>query len=135
MSAFYSQISGFKLKANLISCFLFIYFQAKTDTISQWIRPSHDVPAPFHDSNPTPPSSKTQNSFSLGLRNPQLTIRPYVWATSPPGSTFNSRHIITNKVVSSFESLLTNTPYGGLLADDMGLVKTIQAIVLIGTFK
>ncbi|MBW0554831.1 hypothetical protein O181_094546 [Austropuccinia psidii MF-1] len=25
-----------------------------------------------------------------------------LWATSPPGSTFNARHIITNKVVSSF---------------------------------
>ncbi|MBW0546809.1 hypothetical protein O181_086524 [Austropuccinia psidii MF-1] len=25
---------------------------------------------------------------------------PNVWATSPPGSTFNARHIITNKVVS-----------------------------------
>ncbi|MBW0580488.1 hypothetical protein O181_120203 [Austropuccinia psidii MF-1] len=58
-----------------------------------------------------------------------------LWATSPPGSTFNDRHIITNKVVSSFESLLTNTPLGGLLADDMGSGKTIQAIALIGTSK
>ncbi|MBW0528693.1 hypothetical protein O181_068408 [Austropuccinia psidii MF-1] len=53
----------------------------------------------------------------------------------PPGSTFNARHIITDKVVSSFESLLTNTPLGGLLADDMGLGKPIQAIALIGTSK
>ncbi|MBW0562837.1 hypothetical protein O181_102552 [Austropuccinia psidii MF-1] len=51
------------------------------------------------------------------------------------GSTFNSRHIITNKVVSPFESLSTNTPLGGLLADDMGLGPTIQAIALIGTSK
>ncbi|MBW0586641.1 hypothetical protein O181_126356 [Austropuccinia psidii MF-1] len=58
-----------------------------------------------------------------------------LWATSPPGFTFNSRHIITNKVVSSFESLLTNTPLGGLLPDDMGLGKAIQTIDLIGTFK
>ncbi|MBW0479167.1 hypothetical protein O181_018882 [Austropuccinia psidii MF-1] len=58
-----------------------------------------------------------------------------LWATSPPGSTFNARHIITNKVVSSFESLSTNTPLGGLLVDDMGLGKTMQAIALIGTSK
>ncbi|MBW0568424.1 hypothetical protein O181_108139 [Austropuccinia psidii MF-1] len=58
-----------------------------------------------------------------------------LWANSPPRSTCSSRHIITNKVVSSFESLSTNTPLGGLLADDMGLGKTIQAIALIGTSK
>ncbi|MBW0490144.1 hypothetical protein O181_029859 [Austropuccinia psidii MF-1] len=58
-----------------------------------------------------------------------------LWATSPPGSTFNARHIITNKVISSFKSLLTNTPLGGLLVDGMGLGKIIQAIALIGTSK
>ncbi|MBW0470431.1 hypothetical protein O181_010146 [Austropuccinia psidii MF-1] len=58
-----------------------------------------------------------------------------LWANSCPGSTFNSRHIITNKVVGSFEFLLTNTPLGGLLVDDMGLGKTIQAIALIVTSK
>ncbi|MBW0544009.1 hypothetical protein O181_083724 [Austropuccinia psidii MF-1] len=57
---------------------------------------------------------------------------------NPPiafGPTFNARHIITNMVVSYFESLLTNTPLGGLLLDDMGLGKTIQAIALIGISK
>ncbi|MBW0558884.1 hypothetical protein O181_098599 [Austropuccinia psidii MF-1] len=39
------------------------------------------------------------------------------------------------KVISSFESLLTNTPLGGLLVDEMGLGKTIHAIELIGTSK
>ncbi|MBW0521615.1 hypothetical protein O181_061330 [Austropuccinia psidii MF-1] len=58
-----------------------------------------------------------------------------LWATSPPGSTFNSRNIITNKVISSFESISANTPLGGFLRDDMGLGKTIQAIGLIGTSK
>ncbi|MBW0484601.1 hypothetical protein O181_024316 [Austropuccinia psidii MF-1] len=29
-----------------------------------------------------------------------------LWATSPPGSNFNSSHIMSNKVVSSFKSLL-----------------------------
>ncbi|MBW0506207.1 hypothetical protein O181_045922 [Austropuccinia psidii MF-1] len=110
MSAFYSHISCFKLNSTLISCSLFIDFQAKTDTITQWIRPPHDDSSQFHYSNPPPPSSKDWTSFSLG-------------------------HIITNKVVSSFNSLSTNTPLGGLLADDMGLGKTIQAIALIGTSK
>ncbi|MBW0497940.1 hypothetical protein O181_037655 [Austropuccinia psidii MF-1] len=54
---------------------------------------------------------------------------------TPPGSTFNSRHIITNKFVSSFKSLLTNNPLGELLAYDMGLGRAIQAIALIGTSK
>ncbi|MBW0495456.1 hypothetical protein O181_035171 [Austropuccinia psidii MF-1] len=108
---------------------------AKTDTIAQWIRPPHDDPAPFRYSNPPPPSSKYQTSFSLGSRNPQCQSARNLWVTSPPGSSFNARHITTNKVVSSFESLLTYTPLGGLLADDMGLAKSIQAIPLIGTSK
>ncbi|MBW0586466.1 hypothetical protein O181_126181 [Austropuccinia psidii MF-1] len=135
MSTFYSHISCFKLHVTLISCCFIIGFQAKTDTISQWIRPPHDDPAPFHHSNPPPPSSKDWTSFSLALRNPQWPISCNLWATSLPGSTFNGRHIITNKVVSSFESLLTNTPLVGLLMNDMGLGRTIQAISLIGTSK
>ncbi|MBW0483787.1 hypothetical protein O181_023502 [Austropuccinia psidii MF-1] len=55
--------------------------------------------------------------------------------TSPPGSTFNARHITTNKVVILFESLPTNTPLGGLLVDDMRLGKTINSIALIVTSK
>ncbi|MBW0589015.1 hypothetical protein O181_128730 [Austropuccinia psidii MF-1] len=58
-----------------------------------------------------------------------------IWATSPPGSTFNARNIIKNKVISSLKLLLNNTTLGGLLADDMGLGQTIQAIALIGTSK
>ncbi|MBW0590466.1 hypothetical protein O181_130181 [Austropuccinia psidii MF-1] len=58
-----------------------------------------------------------------------------LWATSPPGSTFNARHIITAKFIRPFEFLLTNTPLGGLLVDDIGLGKSIQAIALIGTCK
>ncbi|MBW0524255.1 hypothetical protein O181_063970 [Austropuccinia psidii MF-1] len=58
-----------------------------------------------------------------------------LWATSPPGSPFDARHVITNKVISSFKSRLTITALGGLLVDDMGLGKTIQAIALIGTSK
>ncbi|MBW0469162.1 hypothetical protein O181_008877 [Austropuccinia psidii MF-1] len=42
---------------------------------------------------------------------------------------------MTNKVIRSFESLLTNTPLGELLSDHMGLVETIQDIALIGTSK
>ncbi|MBW0542932.1 hypothetical protein O181_082647 [Austropuccinia psidii MF-1] len=58
-----------------------------------------------------------------------------LWATSPPGSTFNARHIIENKVVNSFESFSTNTPRGELLVDEMVLGKTIQPISCIGTSK
>ncbi|MBW0500075.1 hypothetical protein O181_039790 [Austropuccinia psidii MF-1] len=57
------------------------------------------------------------------------------WSISPPGSTSNARHIFTNKVVSSFESFLANTPLGGMLADYMGLGKPIQAIAQIVTSK
>ncbi|MBW0528655.1 hypothetical protein O181_068370 [Austropuccinia psidii MF-1] len=53
----------------------------------------------------------------------------------PLGSTFNARHMMTNKVISSFKSLLTNTPLGGLLADVMRLGETIHAIALMGTSK
>ncbi|MBW0482553.1 hypothetical protein O181_022268 [Austropuccinia psidii MF-1] len=97
--------------------------------------PSHDDPTPFHDSNPLLPHQKTRLAFLWDQEMPNGKSASNLWATSPPGSTFNSRHIITNRVVSSFQSLLTNTPLGGLLADDMGLGKTIQAIALIGTSK
>ncbi|MBW0537421.1 hypothetical protein O181_077136 [Austropuccinia psidii MF-1] len=95
----------------------------------------------FPASNSTPASYPAVSSLTSKQKLIQLPKIPHgqsacnLWATSPPGSTFNSRHIITNKVVSSFESLSANTPLGGLLADDMGLGKTIQAISLIGTSK
>ncbi|MBW0588663.1 hypothetical protein O181_128378 [Austropuccinia psidii MF-1] len=135
MSTFYSHISHFKLEATLISCSLFIDFQAKTDTITQWIRPSHDGPAPFHDSNPPPTSSKTGLAFLWDQEIPNGQCTCNLWATSPPGSTFNARQRITNKVISSFKPLSTNAPLGGLLADDMGLGKTIQSIALVDTSK
>ncbi|MBW0588647.1 hypothetical protein O181_128362, partial [Austropuccinia psidii MF-1] len=46
-----------------------------------------------------------------------------------------ARHIIKNKVISLFKLLLTNKPLEGLLPDDIGLGKTIEAIALIGTSK
>ncbi|MBW0573446.1 hypothetical protein O181_113161 [Austropuccinia psidii MF-1] len=130
MSTFYSYISHFKLHATLISCSLFIDFQAKTDTITQLIRPPHSI-----IQTPLLPHQKTVLAFLWDQEIPNGKSARNLWATSPPGSTFNGRHIITNKVVSSFKSLLTNTSLGGLLADDMGLGKTIQAISLIGTSK
>ncbi|MBW0583800.1 hypothetical protein O181_123515 [Austropuccinia psidii MF-1] len=92
---------------------------------------------PPHSIIQTPllPHQKTGLAFLWDREIPNGQSARNLWATSPPGSTFNARHIITNKVVSSFESLSTNTPLGGLLADDMGLGKTIQAISLIGTSK
>ncbi|MBW0536170.1 hypothetical protein O181_075885 [Austropuccinia psidii MF-1] len=98
-----------------------------------------DLPmmTPPHSIIQTPllPHQKTGLAFLWDREIPNGQSARNLWATSPPGSTFNARHIITNKVVSSFESLLTNTPLGGLLADDMGLGKNIQAIALIGTSK
>ncbi|MBW0503511.1 hypothetical protein O181_043226 [Austropuccinia psidii MF-1] len=109
MSTFYSHVSHFNINANLISFFPFIDFQEKTDTITQWIRPSHDDPTPFHDSNPPPPSSRNRTSFFM--------------------------YIITNKVDSSFEYLSTNNPLGILVMDDMRLGIILQAIALIGISK
>ncbi|MBW0501817.1 hypothetical protein O181_041532 [Austropuccinia psidii MF-1] len=135
MLTFSSNISHFKFDASLISCSLFIDFQEKTDTITQWIRPPHDDPAHSIIQTPLLPYQKTRLAFLWDGKIPNGKLAHNVLATSPPGSTFNARHIITNKVVSSFDSLLTNTPLGGLFADDMGLGKTIQAIALIGTPK
>ncbi|MBW0473646.1 hypothetical protein O181_013361 [Austropuccinia psidii MF-1] len=59
------------------------------------------------------------------MQNPPITF----------GSTFNARHIIKNKVVSSFEYLLANAPLGGLLTDDIRLGITIKAISFICTIK
>ncbi|MBW0533930.1 hypothetical protein O181_073645 [Austropuccinia psidii MF-1] len=78
---------------------------------------------------------KTGLSFLWDQEIPNGQSAHNLWATSPPGSTFNARHIITNKFISTFESLSTNAPLGRLLADDNGLGKTIQAIALIGTSK
>ncbi|MBW0588921.1 hypothetical protein O181_128636 [Austropuccinia psidii MF-1] len=98
-----------------------------------------DLPimTPPHSMIQTPllPHPKTGLAFLWDQDNPNGPSTFNLWATSLPESTLNSRHLITNKVVSSFESLFTNTPLGGLLADDMGLGKTIQAIALIGTYK
>ncbi|MBW0566669.1 hypothetical protein O181_106384 [Austropuccinia psidii MF-1] len=84
---------------------------------------------------PLLPHQKTRLAFLWDQEIPNGQSSCNLWATSPPGSTFNARHIITNKFISSFESLSTNTPFGGLLADDMGLGKTIQVIAPIGTSK
>ncbi|MBW0578447.1 hypothetical protein O181_118162 [Austropuccinia psidii MF-1] len=93
----------------------------------------------------TPPHSIIQNPLLSHQKNklaflwdreiPNGKSAHNLWGTSPPGSTFNTRHIITNKVFSSFESLSPKTPLGGLLVDDMGLGKTMQDITLIGTSK
>ncbi|MBW0589993.1 hypothetical protein O181_129708 [Austropuccinia psidii MF-1] len=84
---------------------------------------------------PLLPHQKTGLAFLWDQEVPNGQSSRNLWATSPPGSSFNARHIITNKFVISFESLSTNTPLGGLLTDDRGLGKTIKAISLIGTSK
>ncbi|MBW0528423.1 hypothetical protein O181_068138 [Austropuccinia psidii MF-1] len=98
-----------------------------------------DIPmmTPPHSMIQTPllPHQKTRLAFIWDQEIPNGQSAHNLWVTSPPGSTFNARHIITNNVVSSFESLSTNTPLGGVLADNMGLGKPIQSIALIGTSK
>ncbi|MBW0531786.1 hypothetical protein O181_071501 [Austropuccinia psidii MF-1] len=84
---------------------------------------------------PLLPHQKTGLAFLWDRDIPNGQSSRNLWATSPPGSPFNSRNIITNKVISLFESLSTNTPLGGLLADDIGLGKTIQANALTSTSK
>ncbi|MBW0505485.1 hypothetical protein O181_045200 [Austropuccinia psidii MF-1] len=135
MLTLYSNISRFKPNATFISCCFIIDFQAKTDKITQWIRPPHDDMAPFHYSNPLLPHQKSRIEFLWDQEIPNGQSTHNLFPTSPPGSTFNARHLITNMVVSSFESLLTNNPLEGLLVDDMRLGRTIQAIALIGTSK
>ncbi|MBW0478036.1 hypothetical protein O181_017751 [Austropuccinia psidii MF-1] len=96
-----------------------------------------DLPTmnPPHSMIRTPllPHQKTRLAFLWDQEFPNGQSTYNILATSPPGSTFHARNIITNQVVRSFESLLANTPPGGLLADYMGLGQTIQAIALIGT--
>ncbi|MBW0522971.1 hypothetical protein O181_062686 [Austropuccinia psidii MF-1] len=74
---------------------------------------------------PLLPHQKTGLAFLWDGEIPNGQSTHNIWTTSPPVSPFNSRNIITNKVISSFDLLLTNTPLGGLLVDDMGLRKTI----------
>ncbi|MBW0534536.1 hypothetical protein O181_074251 [Austropuccinia psidii MF-1] len=80
---------------------------------------------------PLLPHQKNRLAFLWDGEIPNGKSACNLWATSPLESTFNARHIITKKVVHSFESLSTNTPLGGLLVDDMGLGKIIQVIALI----
>ncbi|MBW0549511.1 hypothetical protein O181_089226 [Austropuccinia psidii MF-1] len=84
---------------------------------------------------PRLPHQKSKLAFLWDQEIPNGQSSCNLWATAPTGSTLNSSNIITRKVISSFESLLSNTPLGGLLEDDMRLGKTIQAISLIGTSK
>ncbi|MBW0484846.1 hypothetical protein O181_024561 [Austropuccinia psidii MF-1] len=98
-----------------------------------------DLPmmTPPHSIIQTPllPHQKNRLAFLWDQEIPNGQSAHNLWATSPSQSAFDARHIITNKVVISFKSLLTHTPLGGLLLDNMGLGKTIQAIAIIGNSK
>ncbi|MBW0490113.1 hypothetical protein O181_029828 [Austropuccinia psidii MF-1] len=48
------------------------------------------------------PHQKTRLAFLCDRESPNGQSAHTLWDTSPPGSTFNARHIITNKVISSF---------------------------------
>ncbi|MBW0562199.1 hypothetical protein O181_101914 [Austropuccinia psidii MF-1] len=84
---------------------------------------------------PLLPHQKTVLAFLLDQEIPSGKSAHTLWATSPPGYTFIARNINTKKVIISVKLLLTNTPLGGLLGDDMRLGKTMQAIALTGTSK
>ncbi|MBW0511592.1 hypothetical protein O181_051307 [Austropuccinia psidii MF-1] len=55
------------------------------------------------------PHQKTRLAFLWDQEIPNGQSPRNLWAISPPGSTFNARHITTHKVVTSFESPSTNT--------------------------
>ncbi|MBW0472207.1 hypothetical protein O181_011922 [Austropuccinia psidii MF-1] len=54
---------------------------------------------------PILPHQKSRIAFLWDQEIPDGQFACTLWATSPAGSTFKDRHIITNKVVSSFKSL------------------------------
>ncbi|MBW0480518.1 hypothetical protein O181_020233 [Austropuccinia psidii MF-1] len=56
----------------------------KTDTITQWIRPSHDDPTPFHYSNPPPPSSKKPNYLFNGIKKYPMDNLPIAFGPPDP---------------------------------------------------
>ncbi|MBW0475580.1 hypothetical protein O181_015295 [Austropuccinia psidii MF-1] len=135
MSTFYSHISLLKTTPPSYPALFTLNSKQKLLQLPS----GSDLPimTPPHSMIQTPllPHQRTALGFLWDQEIPNGQSACGLWATSPPGSTFNARHIITNKVVSSFESLLTNTPLGGLLADDMGLGKIFQDIALIDTSK
>ncbi|MBW0582985.1 hypothetical protein O181_122700 [Austropuccinia psidii MF-1] len=88
MSTLHSDISSFKLDASFISCCFIIDFQAKTDTITQWIRPPHAI-----IQTPLLSHQKTGLAFLWDREIPNGQSARNLWATLPPGSTFNARHI------------------------------------------
>ncbi|MBW0527133.1 hypothetical protein O181_066848 [Austropuccinia psidii MF-1] len=60
-----------------------------------------------HSITQTPllPHQKIGLAFLWDREIPNGQSARNLWATSPPGSTFKARYILTNKVISSFESL------------------------------
>ncbi|MBW0472487.1 hypothetical protein O181_012202 [Austropuccinia psidii MF-1] len=70
---------------------------------------------------PLLPHQRTGLAFLWDQEIPNGQSTCNLWDTSPPGSNYNARHIIQNRVVSSFKPLLTNKPLGGLCMDDMRL--------------
>ncbi|MBW0584840.1 hypothetical protein O181_124555 [Austropuccinia psidii MF-1] len=122
MPASYPSVSSLTSKQKLIQL-------PSGSDLPRMTRPHYIIQTPLI------PHQKTGLAFLCDREIPNGQSACNFWATSPPGSTFNCRHIITNKFISKFESLLANTPLGRLLADDMGSGKTIQAIALNGTSK
>ncbi|MBW0470454.1 hypothetical protein O181_010169 [Austropuccinia psidii MF-1] len=135
MSAFYSHISCFNSTPPSYPALFSLTFKQKLIQLPS----GADLPmmTPPHSMIQTHllPHQKTKLAFLWDREIPNGQSSHNLWATSPPGSTFNSRYKITNKFISSFKALSTNIPLGGLFVDDMGLGKTIQAIELIVNSK
>ncbi|MBW0477933.1 hypothetical protein O181_017648 [Austropuccinia psidii MF-1] len=92
-----------------------------------------DLPmmTPPHSIIQTPllPHKNTGLAFLWDQEIPNGQAARNLWATSPLGSTFKARHIVTNKVFSSFECLLTNTLLEDCLSMIWDLVKPFRPLL------
>ncbi|MBW0562630.1 hypothetical protein O181_102345 [Austropuccinia psidii MF-1] len=72
-------------------------------------------------------------AFLLDREAPNGKSANSLWLSKPSSSStrINLIHSITKKQVNNLKDSFSNTPLGGLLADDMGLGKSIQCISLI----
>ncbi|MBW0588864.1 hypothetical protein O181_128579 [Austropuccinia psidii MF-1] len=76
---------------------------------------------------------KQGSAFPLDRESPNGKLADSLWLNKPSSSStrINLIHSITKKQVNDLQDSFSHTPLGCLLADDMGLGKSIQCISLI----